>query len=167
MDTKEEVLENLIFVDQFIKKEFPQMDKLELVLVGGASFLLKGLKTNYTLDIDTISHLDEEVKSFLESFTINDAALEVVTVSPSYKERLVRFEAGFNVLDIYLLSDEDLIITKLGRSDKKDLDTLMSSGIMKGLNIALLEELANEVAAKDASFARKWEYFKRTNLYWG
>jgi hypothetical protein len=164
MDTKEEVLENLVYVDQFIKKSFPNLNNLELILVGGASFLLKGLSSDYTLDVDNISQVDTDVMEFLNDFSINDAALEVIKISPSYRERMEKLEVDFNVLNVYLVSNEDLIITKLGRSGRKDLEVLKKSGILNCVNVSLLTQLAEEVSAKDSKFQKNWEYFKQTML---
>lgn len=99
MNTKQEVMENLQMVDEYLPAMFPHVDKLSFIVTGGASFLLKGYTNKVTLDIDSITTIDENVLSFLESFSINNAASEVTPLSSTYTERLTKVRGGFNVLD--------------------------------------------------------------------
>lgn len=163
MNTRQEVVENLKFADQFISTVFPEMEKLSFVITGGASFLLKGFSNKFTLDIDTITEMNEDVLLYLESFSINNSASEVTKISPSYKDRLVKLKGKFDVLDLYLLSNEDLVITKIGRLSDDDLKDIQETGIMEDINMPLLTKLAQEIIAEDTDFGHKWRYF--TNYF--
>lgn len=159
MNTRKEVLENLKFADQYMSTVFPDMDKLSFVITGGASFLLKGFSNKFTLDIDTITEMNHDVLVYLESFSINNSASEVTKLSATYKERLVKLKGKFDVLDLHLLSNEDLVLTKIGRLSEDDLKDIEDTGIMEEVDMALLTKLAEEMADNDAEFGHKWRYF--------
>lgn len=165
MNGKHEVQENLEMVDTYLRDMFPQMDKLKLTITGGSSFLLKGLKNKFTLDIDTISELDEDVAMFLESFAINNHAREVTVLPSGFNERLVKFEGGFKTLEVYLLSNEDLVISKLGnRCSEDDIQDILDTKILDYVNTEKLEGLAQQLILEKPDFAYKWNYFTNSVL---
>lgn len=164
MNTKAEVVENMVLADKYIGKLFPDMEHLKLVIIGGASFLLKGYESKFTLDIDTITELDANVREYLESFYINNAAKDVSKISKTYQSRLLKVNCKCKILNVYVLSHEDLILTKLNRSSYDDLYDITSSGILDSCNLELLEQVALEMSEEDAIYRAKWEYFKRTYL---
>ncbi|ADO59933.1 DUF6036 family nucleotidyltransferase [Paenibacillus polymyxa] len=166
MNTVNEVMENFLMADQFIKQVFPNLDRLELVVVGGASFLLKGFDNKFTLDIDTITQLDSDVLDYLESFSINNASSEVITLSETYYERTVALPSQCKVLDLRMLCNEDLVLAKVGRSKRSDIDDILETGILYETNLELLNTIATELESKNYdNFKNKWEDFKRTVLY--
>lgn len=161
MNTKQEVVENLEFADQYMMTAFPEVKKLTFVITGGASFLLKGFKNKFTLDIDTITEMDESILLYLESFSINNSASEVTKLSKTYKERLVKLKGNYQVLDLYLLSNEDLVLSKIGRLSEDDLYDIKVTGIMDKIDFELLSKLAEEIISYDNEFLHKWNYFKQ------
>lgn len=165
MNTKNEVMDNFLLADQFIQQVFPGLEKLELVIVGGASFILKGFDNKFTLDIDTISQLDSSILDYLESFSINNAASEVITISESYLERTRKLPTKCKVLDLRLISNEDLVLAKVGRSKASDIEDILETGILYETNLEVLEQIAAELEVIDYdNFKHKWQDFKRTIL---
>jgi len=160
MNTKQEVMENLLMADEYLPAMFPEVKDLSFVVTVGASFLLKGYTNKFTLDIDSITEMDDSVVSYLESFSINNAASEVTPLSSSYKERLTKICGEFSVMNIYVLSNEDLVASKMGRLSDDDLRDIEDTGIMEDVNMALLTEIAEELSSKVPGFAHKWQYFK-------
>jgi hypothetical protein len=164
MNTKAEVIENLVLADQYIGTLFPDMKNLKLVITGGASFLLKGYESKFTLDIDTISDLDLNIQEYLESFGINNAAREISKISKTYSSRLLKLNSKCKILQVYFLSHEDLILTKLNRSSYDDLFDITSSGILDSCDLELLEKIALEMCEGDPVYESKWLHFKKTFL---
>jgi len=164
MNSKQEVMENLLMADEYMGQMFPHVKKVEMILTGGSSFLLKGLGNKFTLDIDTISPIEPNVMEFLESFAINNHALDVTKLPTGYEERMVQFKSKCNVLDLYLLSNEDLILSKVGRCSSDDIGDIINTGILDITNIDELIELAEQLCTEDKSFISKWSYFKKTIL---
>lgn len=164
MNSKQEVMENLLMADEYMGHMFPHIEKLEMIITGGSSFLLKGLGNKFTLDIDSITELNEDVKDFLESFAINNHAIEVTKLPTGYKERLVHFKSKCKVLDLFLLSNEDLVLSKIGRCSSDDVADILNTGILDFTNIEKLTQLAEQLCSENKSFISKWSYFKKTIL---
>jgi hypothetical protein len=164
MNSKQEVLENIYMADEYMGHMFPHIQKLEMIITGGSSFLLKGLKNKFTLDIDSITELDDDVKDFLESFAINNHAIEVTKLPTGYKERMVHFKSKCKILDLYLLSNEDLVLAKIGRCSSDDVADIVNTGILDYTDIGKLTQLAEQLCAENKFFISKWSYFKKTIL---
>lgn len=164
MNSKQEVMENIMMADEYMGHMFPHIQTLKMILTGGSSFLLKGLGNKFTLDIDSITELDADVAEFLESFAINNHAIEVTKLPSGYEERLVQFKSKCKVLDLYLLSNEDLVISKIGRCSSDDITDILNTGILDYTNMEKLMELAEQLCSENKSFISKWSYFKRTIL---
>jgi hypothetical protein len=165
VETVGEVLENLSIADQYIQREFPSIKELELIIIGGAAIILKGFENKVTTDIDTIVELEGEVANYLRSFSINNDASEVYVLPDGYKDRLVEYKSGFKVLKIYLVSDEDLVISKVGRFDQNDKEDLEVTGILDKVNTSKLIELGEQVAIDDPEFKNNWKNFRKLSLF--
>ena len=164
MNSKQEVLENILMADEYMGHMFPHIQKLDMIISGGSSFLLKGLGNKFTLDIDTLTGLDENVAEFLESFAINNHALEVTKLPAGYEQRLVRFKSKCKVFDLYVLSNEDLVLSKLGRCSSDDVADILNTGILDITDLDKLTSLAEQLCTEQPAFISKWNYFKKTVL---
>lgn len=160
MNTKQEVMENLQMVDEYMPAMFPELKKLSFVVTGGASFLLKGYTNKVTLDIDSITEMNDDVLDFLASFSINNAASMVTPLSDSYQDRLIKICGELNVLDISVLSNEDLVASKMNRLSEDDLRDIEDTGIMEDVDLALLTTICEEISGKIPGYGHKWNYFK-------
>lgn len=138
----EENLNTLIVFDEYIAQNFPVMH-VDMHLVGGSAFLLKNFGTRFTYDIDMVNRLSAQLKEVAESLGISDNASDVVVLPKYYEKRMTEFQYGFKHIRIFLLSDEDLLISKLGTSRIRDLKDARHSGILLRADIALVRQLIN------------------------
>lgn len=130
-----ELISNLIIVNEIMRKQDIEVDP-EFYILGGAALIFHGLSKRITMDIDTANKIEDNVKELVGEF-ISDNASEVVVLGRGYKERAVRFrENEFSCISVYLLSQEDLIVSKLISGRKKDIDDLVNSSILTKSNIA-------------------------------
>lgn len=132
----------LLLLDETISKK-----NLNIVvtfhILGGTALLFHGMSSVSTIDIDVANSLSSTVKDIVEPF-VSDNASEVATLAKNYKERLIPYkENEFKNLKVYLLSLEDLVITKLGAGRHKDFEDLKLTGIMQNVNYNLLTEIIN------------------------
>lgn len=164
MNSKQEVKENLLMADEYMGHMFPDIKKLNLTITGGSSFLLKGFSNKFTLDIDCITELEPTVADFLESFAINNHAVEVTKLPSGYEERLVKCELKLNVLEIYLLSNEDLILSKIGRCSTDDIADILNTNILERIDLSTLIQLGEQLCREEQTFVSKWNYFNSTIL---
>ena len=139
-DLKSEQENTLILLDkQFENRQV----RPSFEILGGTALLLHGIEHVVTVDIDVANKLDEEVRSIVEPL-ISDAASEVATLARNYKQRLVPYKKElFKNIDVYLLSKEDLIITKLGAARYKDVEDLTRTSILRDAEIDDITEIIN------------------------
>lgn len=139
-DLKSEQENTLILLDkQFENRQV----RPSFEILGGTALLLHDIEHVVTVDIDVANKLDEEVRSIVEPL-ISDAASEVATLARNYKQRLVPYKKElFKNIDVYLLSKEDLIITKLGAARYKDVEDLTRTSILRDAEIDDITEIIN------------------------
>ena len=93
----------------------------DLYLMGGSGCILAGYLDRATRDFDIVD-LDYDsrlgrVFKLLEPYDMID--MQMAAISKSYKERAVCL-GGFSYLRVFLLSREDIIVSKLGRYNEQD-----------------------------------------------
>lgn len=114
----------------------------EFYILGGAALVFYKLDYNVTLDIDIANEMDERVSDYVSPF-ISDNASEVATIAVNYRQRAERFRSDLKFIDVYLLSYEDLFITKLATGRPRDIKSLCTSGIYEKLDLKLLMQIIN------------------------
>ncbi|MCK8816286.1 DUF6036 family nucleotidyltransferase [Natroniella sulfidigena] len=124
---------------------------------------------NVTQDIDTLK-MDRELRNYLSNFKfdlfgINDDCNGVIMLHPDYEERLEKLviDYDFKFLDIFILGDYDLIITKIGRGRSRDFEDVAQSGILESINKNKLDKLMRETISFQIGQGRiqsQWEAFK-------
>ena len=139
-DLKSEQENTLILLDkQFENKQV----RPSFEILGGTALLLHEIEHIVTVDIDVANKLDEETRSIVEPL-ISDAASEVATLAKNYKQRLVPYKKElFKNIDVYLLSKEDLVITKLGAGRYKDVEDLTRTSILRDVDINKITAIIN------------------------
>jgi len=129
-----------------------QMDNqsIELCLIGGTACLLTGLITRATIDYDLLNlDYSPKVRNYLNFFQPYDLVdFEATTIPRSYKDRIHPVFIGQNVL-CGILSNEDLILSKLCRNLEKDF--LDIDFLIQSVNTDLLDRLICEVKADISS----------------
>lgn len=112
-------------------------------ILGGTALLFHGVESVVTIDIDVANKLTDEIKQVVEPF-VSDAASEVAVLPKLYETRLVPYkEDCFKNIKVYLLSIEDLIITKLGAGRFKDIEDLTKTGIFKNVDLGKITSIIN------------------------
>jgi hypothetical protein len=113
-------------------------------LLGGTALLFHGIVSISTIDIDTANRLTDRVRDLVEPF-ISDNASEVATLAKHYTSRLIPYKPEvFRNMDVYLLSLEDLVITKLGAGRFKDIEDLTKTDIMRRCDFDKLSKIIME-----------------------
>lgn len=142
----------LLLLDNQCSMQFKDLH-IDLYILGGTALLFHGIESVVTIDIDVANQLNASVKEVLEPF-VSDAASEVATLASGYKERLVPYKPNdFQCLRIYLLSLEDLVISKLGAFRFKDKEDLTKTSILDSCDLRkcmdiITAEFPVEVASK-------------------
>lgn len=113
----------LLLLDKIMENK-SYKEKVKLYICGGTALLFHNILDIVTIDIDVCVRLDREVLDDVEPF-VNDMAAGVVVLTMNWKKRAIRYkEEDFKNFEVYLMSLEDLIISKLAAwryKDKEDL----------------------------------------------
>ena len=139
-----EQLNTLILLDKSFKS-LPDTYKPAFHVLGGTALLFHGITSVVTIDIDIANRLSDKIRPMVEPF-ISDNASEVATLAKYYQCRLVPFHPDeFKHIAVYLLSVEDLVITKLGSFRHKDKEDLTKTDLLQRVDHdKLLSIMKNE-----------------------
>ncbi|WP_026895220.1 DUF6036 family nucleotidyltransferase [Clostridiisalibacter paucivorans] len=134
-----------------------------IYLLGGSGCIIAGYLDRATTDIDFID-MDYEAtigKLFrvLDRFDMLDTYL--TTVPLDFKNRVIKIKDFKN---IYVLSKEDIIVSKIGRYSEKDIEDI--SILIKSSDKELIAKLINSVKNReDMSERVKKVFIKNTLLF--
>ena len=88
---------------------------------------------------------------------------ESTILSPTYKERAVKLKE-FKYINVYILSKEDVAISKIIRLAPKDLEDLEQ--IVPNCNKEILNNIINEVInRKDLFESKKSEFIRKLEIF--
>ena len=133
----------LVLLDMEIGKADLSM-RPSFELLGGTALAFHGVTAVFTVDIDCANAQTEQVKKIVEPF-VSDMASTVVNLPKNYKDRLIPYPNGtFDNFDVFLLSIEDLVITKLDAWRVKDQEDLTKTSILKKCNMQATVKIVNE-----------------------
>ncbi len=160
---KKAIAEILFEVDEELGKIIPKGMKTRLILIGSSAFILKDLLTRATYDIDTFNITDKKVRDVLARYNISDIGARIMTVCENYDHRLEKVNLPLGNIELFVLSDYDLIISKLGSARPKDIHDIIESGLIFKIDFDRLEEIIREELASVGDPKRLWgdiEYLK-------
>ena len=120
------------------------IEPFPIYFLGGSACILGKYLNRATRDFDFIdinySSKLGKVFRYLGDFDILE--YESTILAPSYKERAIQLEQ-FSYLDIYILSREDIIVSKIIRLSQKDLEDI--DYLIKESDKELIVKIINEV----------------------
>lgn len=121
--------------------------QIEIVIVGGSSFVLKGLVPRATADIDSLVEIDAQVQALLKDvFDINSRVQQFEQNFGNWQDDLVIFESlpPLSNIEIRTISDERLIASRFF-SRKRNADVLEAIKNIKSIDQNKFEEIITEV----------------------
>lgn len=157
MDIKKQ-LENRIFEMEKVAQLF-EIKPFDMFLLGGSACILGGYSYRATRDFDFMdlnysSRLD---KIFVHLRDFDMLEYESTLISPIYKERSKKLDK-FDYLNIYILSVEDIIVSKIIRLEQKDIQDI--DELIKIADKKLINKIIDEVLSRDDLFESKKKYFE-------
>jgi len=135
-----------------IIKDFDDFAKMRgifyppIYLVGGSGCILGNYLDRATLDIDFIDmNYSANIGRLFKLFDEYDMLdLYLTTVSLSFKKRAKKIQ---NFSNIFVLSKEDIIVSKIGRYSEKDIEDIVL--LIVDSDAELIISLINEVVERD------------------
>lgn len=137
-----------------------KLDAFDIYIIGGGACILGEYTTRATLDIDFIDlgYPAKYGKVFVLLRDYDMLEYQSTIVSPTYKERAIKLDE-FEYINVYILSKEDIVVSKIIRLADKDLEDL--DEIMPHCNKKVLSTIIEEVINREDLFESKKSEFKR------
>ena len=111
--------------------------------------------------IEVLHEMEEVTKLFkLEPFD-NMLEYEGTILSPNYKERAIKLEE-FQYINVYILSKEDVAVSKIIRLADKDMEDLEQ--IIPKCDKNTLNKIIDEIINREDLFESKKEEFMEKNI---
>ncbi len=136
------------------------IEPFDIYFLGGAACILGGYTERATRDFDFID-LDYSArlgKVFVQLRDFDMLEYSSTLLSPKYKERATKL-AKFKYLNVYLLSIEDIIVSKIIRLEQKDIEDI--DILIDKADKDLINQIIEEVLARDDLFESKKEHFTK------
>lgn len=137
-----------------------KLEPFEIYIIGGSACILGEYTTRATLDIDFVDlgypAKYGKVFSLLRDYDMLE--YQSTILSPTYKNRAIKLK-DFKYINVYILSREDVVISKIIRLAPKDLEDL--NQIIPKCDKKLLNDIINEILSREDLFESKKREFKR------
>ncbi len=139
----------------------------DLYLMGGSGCIMAGYLNRATIDFDFVdmeySSKLNRVFKMLAPFDLIDYAM--ASIAPDYQDR-ARQLREFHYLNVYVLSPEDIIVSKIGRyseKDRQDIESLLALSDKVILNRCIREVIGRN----DFSDISKQVFISKVALFRG
>ena len=135
-----------------------KLEPFDIYLMGGSACMLGEYTTRATMDVDFVDlgYPAKYGKVFVLLRDYDMLEYESTLLSPTYKERAIKLEE-FKYINIYILSKEDVAVSKIIRLAEKDIEDL--NQIIPKCDIKVLNGIIDEIICRDDLFESKKEGF--------
>jgi hypothetical protein len=160
---KNNLLETLHEMEE-VTKLF-KLEPFDIYIIGGGACVLGEYTTRATLDIDFVDlgYPAKYGKVFVLLRDYDMLEYQSTILSPTYKERAIKLEE-FQYINVYILSKEDIAISKIIRLAPKDIEDLEQ--IIPKCNKELLNQIIEEVLNRNDLFeSKKNEFEKKLKIF--
>ena len=142
-----------------------KLEPFDIYLIGGSACMLGEYTTRATMDVDFVDlgYPAKYGKVFVLLRDFDMLEYESTLLSPTYKERAIKLE-DFKYINVYILSKEDVAISKIIRladKDIEDLNQIIPKCDTKMINI-IIDEIINR---EDLFESKKAEFIKKLKVF--
>ena len=142
-----------------------KLEPFDIYIIGGSACILGEYTTRATMDIDFIDlgYPSKYGKAFSLLRDYDMLEYESTILSPTYKNRAIKLE-GFEHINVYILSKEDVAISKIIRLAEKDIEDL--NQIIPMCDKNTLNNIIQEIIDRDDLFeSKKDEIIKKLKIF--
>ena len=138
----DDMIQRLKDLDEEASLTFDSFQRLHLILVGGGALVLMKLIPRGTHDMDAIE-VSSQLQNMLEKYDINTRVQAYYGNFPyNFEDRLTPINIDGKILDVFVLSLEDIVVAKLYAGRPNDIADLESPLVLENLNWDQLHYLA-------------------------
>lgn len=137
-----------------------KLEPFDIYLIGGSACILGEYTSRATLDIDFVDlgYPAKYGKVFVLLRDYDMLEYESTILAPTYKERAIKL-TEFQYINVYILSKEDIAVSKIIRLAPKDIEDLEQ--IVPNCNKDVLNKVIKEVLNRQDLFESKKEEFEK------
>lgn len=142
-----------------------KLEPFDIYLIGGSACMLGEYTTRATMDVDfvDIGYPAKYGKVFVLLRDYDMLEYESTLLSPTYKERVIKLE-DFKYINVYILSKEDVAISKIIRLAEKDIEDL--NQIIPKCDTKMLNKIIDEIINREDLFeSKKAEFIKKLKVF--
>ena len=142
-----------------------KLEPFDIYIIGGSACVLGEYTNRATLDVDFIDlgYPSKYGKAFSLLRDYDMLEYESTILSPTYKQRAIKLNE-FKYINVYILSMEDVVVSKIIRLSKKDIEDL--NEIVPKCNKTLLNNIIEEIIErKDLFETKKAEFIKKLKIF--
>lgn len=152
-------LEERIFEMEEVAKVF-NIEAFDIYFLGGAACILGDYTDRATRDFDFIDldYPSQLGRAFVQLRDFDMLEYESTLISPKYKERAIKLDK-FKYINAYLMSPEDIIVSKIIRLEGKDIEDI--DKLIKVADKELINQIISEVLDRQDLFESKKEGFRK------
>jgi len=135
-----------------------KLEQFDIYIIGGGACILGNYTSRATLDIDFIDlgYPSKYGKVFALLRDYDMLEYQSTLLSPKYKERAIKLDE-FKYINVYILSKEDVAVSKIIRLANKDIEDL--NQIIPKCNKNALNKIIDEIIDREDLFESKKEGF--------
>lgn len=160
---KENLIEILHEMEE-VTKLF-KLEPFDIYLMGGGACVIGEYTTRATLDVDFVDlgYPAKYGKAFSLLRDYDMLEYESTLLSPTYKERAKKLN-DFKYINVYILSREDIIASKIIRLAEKDFEDI--DQMIDSCNKKLLDKIIQEIIDRDDLFeSKKAEFLNKLKIF--
>ena len=142
-----------------------KLEPFDIYIIGGGACILGDYTTRATLDIDFVDlgYPAKYGKVFVLLRDYDMLEYQSTILSPTYKDRAIKLEE-FKYINVYILSKEDIIVSKIIRLAQKDIEDL--NQIVSNCDKTLLNNIIREILEREDLFeSKKKEFEKKLKIF--
>ena len=142
-----------------------KLEPFDIYLIGGSACMLGEYTTRATMDVDfvDIGYPAKYGKVFVLLRDYDMLEYESTLLSPTYKERATKLK-DFKYINVYILSKEDVAISKIIRLADKDIEDL--NQIIPKCDTKMLNKIIDEIINREDLFeSKKAEFIKKLKVF--
>lgn len=142
-----------------------KLDSFDIYILGGGACMLGEYTTRATLDIDFVDlgypAIYGKAFSILRDYDMLE--FESTLLSPTYKQRAIKLDE-FKYINVYILSMEDIAVSKVIRLAPKDMEDLEQ--IIPKCNKSIINKIIEEIINRDDLFdSKKNEFINKLKIF--
>ena len=134
----------MLFDEEAYLKSKDRSKRLVCCFAGGAALMLLNFMDRRTRDGDVIYYSSPELLEYMHKYNFNPNVITYASEFPdNYLDRIEKIDLDTKIIDFYVLSLEDLVVSKLYGGRAHDLSDIRNEHIIKAIDWDKLEELFN------------------------